>query len=294
MVKSLIVYFTQGGTTEHVAEAIATGLRSREHQVDLHNMNDGQPPRLDGYGLLGIGLPVYIFRPPFKVTEYIHNLPGLKGLPFFVFLLYGTFSGDTGNIVRDALTRKGGHELGYFKAKGADYYLGYLKRGYLFSPDNPTALELDSAQAFGRVIADRIAGGEYIRQKDNSPPSFVHEDATELGAFGDQSFDYAAMLMVMHELPRLQQVRVLKEALRVARRGIIIDSVAPLPKNVGGIGICIVEETFGRDHNPNFKAFLAAGGIRGMLQESGMPISVEYSSVFWRNCREVVVVSSQQ
>ncbi len=124
--------------------------------------------------------------------------------------------------------------------------------------------------------------------------TFVHEDATELGAFRDHSFDYATMLMVMHELPKLQQARVLKEALRVARRGIIIDSVAPLPKNAGGIGIRIVERTFGRDHNPNFKAFLAAGGIRGMLQESGSPISIEYSSVFWRNCREVVVVSTQQ
>ena len=124
--------------------------------------------------------------------------------------------------------------------------------------------------------------------------AFVHEDAAELGAFGDHSFDYATILMLMHELPRLQQVRVLKEALRVASRGIIIDSVAPLPKNAGGIGIRIVEGTFGRDHNPNFKAFLAAGGIRGMLQESGMPISVEYYSVFWRNCREVVMVSSQK
>jgi len=41
MAKSLIVYFTQGGTTAQVAEAIAAGLRSKEHQVDLHNMNDG-------------------------------------------------------------------------------------------------------------------------------------------------------------------------------------------------------------------------------------------------------------
>jgi hypothetical protein len=30
-----------------------------------------------------------------------------------------------------------------------------------------------------------------------------------------------------------------------------------------------------------------------MLEESGLPISVEHSSVFWRNCREVVMVSTQ-
>ena len=123
---------------------------------------------------------------------------------------------------------------------------------------------------------------------------FVHGDATDLGVFGDQSFDYATMLMVVHELPRSQQARVLKEALRVASKGIIIDAVAPLPKNTGGVGIRIVERTFGRDHLHNFKAFLASGGIRGMLEESGLPISEEHSSVFWRNCREVVMVSTRK
>ena len=43
-----------------------------------------------------------------------------------------------------------------------------------------------------------------------------------------------------------------------------------------------------------FIAFLAGGGIRGMLQEAGLPIRVEYSSVFWHDCREVFVVSTSQ
>lgn len=124
--------------------------------------------------------------------------------------------------------------------------------------------------------------------------TFVHEDATDLSAFGDHSFDYATMLMIMHELSRSQQIRVLTETLRVANKCIIIDSVVPLPKNAGGIGIRIVEATFGHDHNPNFKAFLANGGIRGMLTGCSLPINIEYTSVFWRNCREVVVISTRQ
>jgi flavodoxin/ferredoxin len=174
MFKSLIVYFTQGGATARVAEAIATGLRSKEHQVDLHNMYDGQPPRLDGYGLLGIGLPAYYFRPPFKVMDYLNSLPELAGLPVFVFLLYGTHAGDAGNTVRRALARKRGQEVGYFKARGADYFLGYLKRGFLFSPDHPTFLELDAAQGFGRKVAERVAGEKYIRQEEDKPPSVVY------------------------------------------------------------------------------------------------------------------------
>jgi flavodoxin/ferredoxin len=174
MFKSLIVYFTQGGATARVAEAIAAGLRSTEYQVDLLNMNDGQPPNLDGYGLLGIGLPVYIFRPPFKVMDYLNSLPELAGLPVFVFLLYGTHPGDTGNAARRALARKRGQEVGYFKARGADYFLGYLKRGFLFSPDHPTSLELDAAQGFGRKVAERVAGEKYIRPEEDSPPSVVY------------------------------------------------------------------------------------------------------------------------
>ena len=174
MVKTLIVYFTQGGATTQVAEAIATGLRSREHQIDLINMNEVHPPNLDGYGLLGIGLPVYIFRPPFKVMDYLNSLTELAGLPFFVFLLYGTYPGDTGNAIRRALAGKGGREVGYFKARGADYFLGYLKRGYLFSPDHPTSMALESAQEFGRKVAERVAGEKYIKQEEDKPPSAVY------------------------------------------------------------------------------------------------------------------------
>jgi hypothetical protein len=101
------------------------------------------------------------------------------------------------------------------------------------------------------------------------------------------------MLLLMHELPGPQQICVLKEALRVASKVIIIDAVSPLPRNAGGIGIRLVERTFGHDHNPNFKSFLATGGIRSILKESGLPVKVEHSSVFWCNCREIIVVSAK-
>jgi ubiquinone/menaquinone biosynthesis C-methylase UbiE len=120
---------------------------------------------------------------------------------------------------------------------------------------------------------------------------FIHKDATDLAGFEDHSFDYATLLFLMHELPRPQQLRVFGEALRVAERTVIIDSVAPLPKNIGGVGIRIVEAIFGRDHNQHFKNFLATGGIEGLVKDLAFPITVAYQSVFWRRCRQVVVVS---
>ncbi len=133
---------------------------------------------------------------------------------------------------------------------------------------------------------------EYARRSNPHPDiAFVHADATDLSAFGDLSFDYATMLFVMHELPTSQQARVLREALRVANRGIIADAVSPLPWNVGGIGIRLVEATFGHDHNPHFRSFLANGGISGLIRRLDEPVSVESSSVFWRDCRQAMVVS---
>jgi len=135
---------------------------------------------------------------------------------------------------------------------------------------------------------------DFARKTNPYPDiSFVHEDAEDLHTFEDNSFDFATMLMIMHELQNTQQVSVLKEALRIARQGIIIDSVVPLPKNAEGIGYRVVEATVGHDHYPNFKAFLAKGGIRGILQESGLQVNIDYSSVFWQKCREIIVVSRQ-
>ncbi len=123
--------------------------------------------------------------------------------------------------------------------------------------------------------------------------SFVHEDATDLRAFGDHSFDYATMLFLMHELPMQKQALVLKEALRVAGKGIIVDWAAPLPDNLGAFGTRMVERFVGYDHFPNFRAYQASGGIQGLLQRFDLPFKVEHSSSVSRNVRQVVVISAQ-
>jgi SAM-dependent methyltransferase len=125
-----------------------------------------------------------------------------------------------------------------------------------------------------------------------SDVTFVHADGGDLAEFADASFDYATVLMLMHERTMPERMRILREALRVAHRVILADSVAPLPRNGGGIGIRVVERVLGYDHYPNFKAFLATGGIPGILRESRLPLTVERSSTFWRDCRQVVMVTS--
>ena len=174
MFKGLIVYFSQGGTTARVAESIAAGLRKEGYEIDLCNMKDKRPPDLSEYELFGIGYPVYYFRPPFNVTDYVNSLPDLAGLQAFVFVLHGTYQGDASNPIRRTLTRKGAREVGYFHCLGADFYLSYLKEGYLFSPDHPTKEELARAEAFGHQVAGYAVGKPYILHEKEPPPPMVY------------------------------------------------------------------------------------------------------------------------
>lgn len=174
MAKSLIVYFSQGGTTAKVAEYIATGLRREGCQADLYSIKEEQQPDISGYDLLGIGSPVYCFRPPFIVTDYLKSLPALGGLPTFTFVLHGTYRFDTGKYIQRVLARKGAQNMGYFHCYGADFWLGYLKEGYLFSPDHPTPVELSLAADFGSQVAGHVAGKPYSLTEEDRPPTLVY------------------------------------------------------------------------------------------------------------------------
>ena len=174
MSKILMVYFSQSGTTDKVAESIALGFRASGHTVDLFNIKHGSPKSVEGYDLLGIGSPAYYFRPSINITEYVNSLPSLNGLPNFVFVLYGTYFGDTGNNIRNALRMKGAKEVGYFKCRGADLYQGYLKEGYLFSPDHPLMAELTHAEKFASKISCIIAGHNYSEPELDPPPAIIY------------------------------------------------------------------------------------------------------------------------
>ncbi len=174
MYRCLIVFFSQGGTTGRIAESIAQGLRAGNHDVELHNLKDGPPPDHSTYDILGIGTPAYYFRPPFIVSDYLNSLHDLSGKPVFVFVLHGSYCGDAGNAVRRALERKGGKETGYARYHGAHSFLGYLKRGYLFSPNHPVPGEIAQAELFGRDVAARCAGKACVKPAYDTPPAMIY------------------------------------------------------------------------------------------------------------------------
>ena len=58
MPKTLIAYFTQGGTTATIASAIGDGRHAGGHTVHLCNLGEEKPPAIEDYDLFGIGFPI--------------------------------------------------------------------------------------------------------------------------------------------------------------------------------------------------------------------------------------------
>lgn len=104
--------------------------------------------------------------------------------------------------------------------------------------------------------------------------TYVHGDATDLSDYGDRSFDYAVMMLFIHELEEEQQQRAIEEALQVAKRVIICDSASPLPKNKNAFLTWFAETVFGYEHKRHFNRFLAEGGIEGLLAKTGLSVNL--------------------
>jgi flavodoxin len=143
MNKVLIAYFSQEGVTAAAATQIARRFKDNNYEVDLCNILDGAIPLIHRYDILGIGSPVYILRPPFNIMEYIETLPDLSGMPFFLFITNGSYPGTAGKVIRRALLKKGGKEVGYTRYTGEDDAMVNLNLGY------PTKAYLDSCSMDG-------------------------------------------------------------------------------------------------------------------------------------------------
>lgn len=166
MTTAAICYFSQTGTTQTIADKIARGLTETGVDTTLLPMAETHPDSLDSYDIIGIGLPVYVFRPPFNVLDFVRGLPELTGKAFFVFVLYGTHPGSTATIVRNLLSKKGGRDLGFLYSRGADMFMGYLNQGVLFSPDCPTPDEKEKAVDFGKELWNRYYTPDFTPEED--------------------------------------------------------------------------------------------------------------------------------
>jgi flavodoxin/ferredoxin len=152
MKKVIIIYSSQNGSTYKIADRIKTTFLNTGNKVDLINTRQSQKLNLGDYDLIGIGCPVYMFRPSYEIIDFIDSIKDLKGKKIFTFVTYGSEIGDGANILRKRINKLGAIDAGHFSCAGKHLFPGYTNRGYLFSPESPTNNDLISADIFVKNI----------------------------------------------------------------------------------------------------------------------------------------------
>lgn len=151
--KSLVIYFSQTGNTRKIAKCIGDGIIDVTGQCDLTNLNDVDLSRLSDYNLVGIGCPVFYYKEPFNVSDFVEALPQLEGQHWFIFCTHGNVLGNFFPSMSGRLHKKGAAVIGCH-----DTYAN-ITVPYYPSPDftagHPDEYDFDQAKAFGREIARR-------------------------------------------------------------------------------------------------------------------------------------------
>ena len=102
--------------------------------------------------------------------------------------------------------------------------------------------------------------------------SFYHSDAIKFFDNNGADYDYALLSYVIHEVDEPLRENILRALSQSAKKIIIIDYLAPKPKNVWRYLNEIVEFAAGTDHYKNFKSYIKNNGIKGLAKQSGLKI----------------------
>jgi len=163
--KTLVVYFSQTGNTEQVAEAMAEGLADADAgPIDVRPIQEVGPDDWLAYPVVGLGTPVFYYHEPVNVREWIKALtPSPSPKAVFTFNTNGGNPCNTLRRMQKFLKPKGGRVLDSFACWGYDTFPIYLKSFRQWG--RPNAEDLAKASAFGAAVADkarRFLAGEPV------------------------------------------------------------------------------------------------------------------------------------
>ena len=131
--KSLVVYFSRGGKTRRVAEAIAQELGCRS--VDITQ----ETPDLSEVDMLLVGSGNYVGKTDKRLLTFISNLPSSGEKRAVVFATSGGPNPGVISVIQEALEAKGHKVVSSFMCRGQ----------FLFSNrGRPNKDDLENAKVF--------------------------------------------------------------------------------------------------------------------------------------------------
>jgi len=117
-----------------------------------------------------------------------------------------------------------------------------------------------------------------LRRNGSGKINFYHSDAIKFLNNNGSDYDYAILSYVIHEVDEPLRENILRALSQSASRIIIIDYLAPKPKNIWRYLNEIVEFAAGTDHYKNFKSYIKNNGIKGLAEQSGLKIVHEITN----------------
>jgi flavodoxin/ferredoxin len=182
--KAKIIYFSQQGSTKAIAENIAEGIRNAGDDCELVKLTDTDPSNPGDFDLLGIGCPVFFFKEPFNVTDFMEALPRGDGKYALVFVTHGATPAGTLASMWQRLAKKGYRVLGAHRSYSDSRQIQIYPYP-THTTGHPDEQDHNEARAFGRKTAEmsrRISAGEtdLIPVPITAPEGWWTERAIEL------------------------------------------------------------------------------------------------------------------
>jgi ubiquinone/menaquinone biosynthesis C-methylase UbiE len=144
---------------------------------------------------------------------------------------------------------------------GAQAYI-YARQGL-----KATGIDLDPSMLHQSEV--------YLRSADFA---LVEGDARNL-PFPDRIFDYVSISWALHDKDRAMQEAIIGQMKRVVKTGgglVFLDYSAKLPRDFLGLSVRLLESAAGRQNRLHFWAYLASGGLPGLLERAGLrPVKAE-------------------
>jgi len=151
--KTLIMYFSQTGNTRTIAESIRHGILDVTDHCDITTINDIEKTSLPTYDLIGIGAPVFFYKEPFNVRDFIETLPEQDGRHWFIFCSHGNIVGNFFPSMIQLLDNKRATVIACHNSYANITVPFYPRPSY--TSGHPDSHDLEQARAFGKFVAQR-------------------------------------------------------------------------------------------------------------------------------------------
>ena len=160
---TLVIYFSQTGNTLKIARCIHDGISASEAKCEIKPMAEVNSRILTDYDLVGIGAPVFYYKEPFNVRDFIKSLPQLDNQHWFVFCTHGNVIGNFFPSMAEKLKHKGAVLIGCHNCYANITVPFYPKPSY--TSGHPDDHDFEQAITFGR---DMVRKSLQIRRKGSA------------------------------------------------------------------------------------------------------------------------------